>query len=101
LRIRHALAGDAAYIFVLNNDTVLAPECIARLRDDGEANPGAVAAAPKSLYMDRPEMVFLPAAHQRCGSAEHVVSANRTDQRMRCAGHRLDHGCALFVARWL
>lgn len=45
--IRHALAESADYVFVLNNDTSLAPDCISRLVEFAEQNPAAALLGPK------------------------------------------------------
>jgi GT2 family glycosyltransferase len=50
--IRYALGCNADYVFVLNNDTVLHPSCIATLIKFGEDRPGAALMGPKILDLD-------------------------------------------------
>lgn len=56
--IRYALDQGFQYIMVLNNDTILAPQCISRLLEDLELHPDAAAAGPKSFYFETPEMIY-------------------------------------------
>jgi len=55
--IRKALAADADYIFLLNNDTAVAPRCIESLVVVMEARPECGALAPRMLLFDQPWIV--------------------------------------------
>lgn len=55
--IRYALQQGADYVFVLNNDTQLAPDCIDALVSDLEAHPEVAAAGPKIFYFDPPNLL--------------------------------------------
>ena len=52
-----ALERDADYLLVLNNDTVIDPDCIARLVETAEASSAAVV-APQIRYFDAPDQVW-------------------------------------------
>jgi len=56
--IAHALAGGAAYILLLNNDTVVAPDSVTCMlnRFIGEERCGMV--APKIYYADPPDLLW-------------------------------------------
>ncbi len=55
---RHAMQKNPEYVVFLNNDTVVAPDAVARLtavlRDDSEAG----IAVPEILYMDDPDRIW-------------------------------------------
>ncbi|MCF6284329.1 MAG: glycosyltransferase family 2 protein, partial [Candidatus Hydrogenedentes bacterium] len=52
--IRYAQEHGADYIFLLNNDTAVAPDCIERLVATMEAHPEYGALAPRMLLFDQP-----------------------------------------------
>lgn len=56
LGIRAALAQGAAALFLLNNDTLLAPDAVARLAQ--HLNPGVALLAPIIYYADAPQRVW-------------------------------------------
>lgn len=56
--IERALAMGADHVFVLNNDTVLEPTCIARLLECAEGRDGVGMVAPKILYFDDPTLIW-------------------------------------------
>lgn len=55
--MERALAGNADYVFLLNNDTATDPEAIERLVSMAESKPEAGALAPKMLMYDCPDIV--------------------------------------------
>ncbi len=55
--IAAALAQGADWIFVLNEDTTLAPDCIERLVAAGERNPGVGVVGPLVLHHDEPAVI--------------------------------------------
>ena len=56
--ISDAIKGQFEYIFVINNDTVLDPSCMANLVTELRRCPHAGAAAPKSLFLDQPDLIY-------------------------------------------
>ena len=55
--MRWALDHGAAFVLVLNNDTVVDPECVARLVGAAEET-GAAVVAPQIRYFDAPDKVW-------------------------------------------
>ncbi|HIJ65701.1 MAG TPA: glycosyltransferase family 2 protein, partial [Candidatus Hydrogenedentes bacterium] len=55
--LEQALDGGADYVFLLNNDTVVAPDAIERLVEMAAARPEAGALAPKMLLYDSPDII--------------------------------------------
>jgi GT2 family glycosyltransferase len=55
--IQAALEQGADWIFVLNEDTILDPECIAELVAVGESNPSIGIVGPMVYHHDEPEMI--------------------------------------------
>jgi GT2 family glycosyltransferase len=56
--IRWALAHDADYVLVINNDATVDPDCIAALVAVAEARPDAAVIAPRIMYFDAPERTW-------------------------------------------
>lgn len=57
LGMERALAAGADYVFLLNNDTATAPDCLRRLADTAEARPEVAALAPKMLLYSDPTIL--------------------------------------------
>ncbi|HKW94500.1 MAG TPA: glycosyltransferase family 2 protein [Methylomirabilota bacterium] len=53
-----AMEAGAVYILLLNNDVVLAPDCVARLVSSAEANPEIGMATPTVFHYHRPNDVY-------------------------------------------
>ncbi len=56
--IRAALDAGADFIMLLNNDTVMAPDCLARLMDVAANTPDAGVLGPRIFYMDPPDVAW-------------------------------------------
>lgn len=56
--MRHALENGADYVLVLNNDTVLQPDCVSVLMKSAEKADRLGALAPKILYYDDPKRIW-------------------------------------------
>jgi GT2 family glycosyltransferase len=56
--IRYALQQQPDYIFLLNNDTVIAPDMLRRLVDVAESEADIGVTGPTMLYFDRPEIIW-------------------------------------------
>lgn len=99
--LRHALAGGSNYLFVLNNDTWLAPDCVLRLRSELAAFPDFVAAAPKSLQGASPDRIhFAGGRIARSGISYHVGLGEPDGPAHDVAGEtEWITGCALFASR--
>ena len=99
--IRHALATGATHIFVVNNDVVFDPQCVAELLADCMAHPNAAAAAPKCLFQSEPKTVYFAGGLiLRRGPAVHVGLGQPDGPEFDQAGNTdWITGCALFATR--
>lgn len=57
LGIRHAMDAGAKYIFLLNNDTAIAPDAISKLVEAAELNENLGALAPKMVLFNEPDIL--------------------------------------------
>lgn len=71
--IRQALQADDPYFLLLNNDTLLAPDCLANLVGCLEAKQAAAAATAKIYYHHEPQRIW------SVGNGLHFVLLERTD----------------------
>ncbi|HXV28476.1 MAG TPA: glycosyltransferase family 2 protein [bacterium] len=55
--IRFALEKGYDYVFILNNDAVVAATAIRKLVDSAETNPHATIVAPKVFFYDQPKII--------------------------------------------
>ncbi len=100
--LKYALAAQADYIILLNNDTVVAPEMIPELVQAGEADRSIGLLAPKIYYYDRPELVWYAGARVSMwrGLLWHVgIRQPDRGQFGRPAAVDYVTGCALMVRR--
>ena len=71
--IKYALDQGFQYIMVINNDTILAPQCIFRLLKDLQLHPDAAAATPKSFYFQAPDIIYFAGGKiSRDGRTVHI-----------------------------
>lgn len=56
--LRRAIDEGAVYVLLLNNDLVVAPDCVRRLVAAAEADSRIGMATPKVFYYDRPDDVY-------------------------------------------
>jgi len=96
-----ALAQGAEWVLVLNEDTVLAPDCLAALVAAGEADPRVGLAGPMVYHADEPNVIqSAGGALDRQWHAVHT-GQNEVDRGQFAAPRAVDwlSGCALFVRR--
>lgn len=71
--ISYALAKGFEYIMVLNNDTILAPQCTSHLLQDLQLYSDTAAVAPKSLYFEAPDVIYFAGGRiSRDGRTHHI-----------------------------
>lgn len=58
LGIQHALKNGAEYIMLLNNDTVVARDCLEKLIEASRSHENYSIFGPKILFYDRPELIW-------------------------------------------
>ena len=96
-----ALQQSADWVLVLNEDTVLAPDCVAQLVAAGEADPRVGLAGPLIYHADEPQVIqSAGGVLDRQWRAMHL-GQNVPDQGQFGATRDVDwlSGCALFVRR--
>jgi len=99
--IAAALAQGADWVFVLNEDTVLDPDCLTRLVEIGESDPQIGIVGPMVYHQDEPTVI--QSAGGRFGpywDSLHI-GKNEPDQGRFHAPHAVDwvSGCAILVRR--
>jgi len=99
--IHSALELGADWIFVLNEDTLLAPDCISLLVAAGEASPGVGILGPMVYHHNEPQVI--QSAGGRLGEdwqAWHL-GQNELDRGQFPRQHEVDwiSGCAILVKR--
>src|SRR5713226_9060166 len=98
--MRHALANDAEYVLLLNNDTVVAPDFIREMLAAIESDPSIGAVCPKIYFADEPEMIWYAGADFSLwtGTAKHrgwkEVDRGQFDQHEEITQAT---GCAMLV----
>lgn len=77
--LRHALRGDAEYIMLLNNDTVVDRDLLRHLLQLMETNETVGIAGPKMLYYDAPDIVWNAGNHidWRLGGIQRIQGDQR------------------------
>jgi len=60
--MQHALANDAEYVLLLNNDTIVAQEFIREMLAAIESDPGIGAVCPKIYFADHPDLLWYAGA---------------------------------------
>jgi len=95
--IRYALDIGFKYIMVLNNDTLLAPQCISHLLADLQLHLDVAAVAPKSFYLEAPDVIYFAGGRiSRDGRTHHIGggSYNAPKYNLPCDTEWLA-GCAI------
>ena len=97
--IKEAVAQAADWVFVLNEDTILDPGCLAKMVQVGESDPKIGIVGPMVYHYDEPEVI------QSAGGAlsahwdsEHIAQ-NERDEGQFFKPHQVDwiSGCAIMV----
>lgn len=99
--IEAALAQGADWVFVLNEDTVLAPECLARLVEVGESDPHIGIVGPMVYHHDEPNIIQSAGGMLGpCWESIHLAKNGR-DRGQFPGPHQVEwiSGCAIMVRR--
>ncbi|GIL15439.1 MAG: glycosyl transferase [Chloroflexota bacterium] len=97
--LRYALEQNADYIFVLNNDTTLASDCIAKLVAALQTNPNA-AATPKCFFADAPDMIYYAGGALTAWQTTHRGYNQRDSAEYAVSGEtEWLTGCAIIAPR--
>jgi GT2 family glycosyltransferase len=99
--IAAALERGADWVFVLNEDTVVAPDCIAQLVSTGESDPSIGIVGPMVYHHDEPQVIQSAGGMLGpCWESVHL-GKNEPDRQQFSAPHAVDwiSGCGLLVRR--
>lgn len=70
---QYALKKGADYVFILNNDTIVHPDCLKYLVEDLETNSHAAAGAPKSFFYNNRDLIYFSGGKiGEDGSTQHI-----------------------------
>jgi len=101
--IRAALDQDAGWVFILNEDTILAPDCLTRLVEVGESDPQVGILGPTVYHFDEPNVI-----QSAGGTLGRLWLSNHRGQNEPDRGQFSDpqtvdwiSGCAILVRREL
>jgi len=100
--LRHALQGDAEYVMLLNNDTVVDPAMLRLLISVAESDDGAGIVTPKIYYYDVPDQIWCAGASIDWETgATRRLKADIFDDRQDELSREVDFasGCAICVKR--
>lgn len=99
--IQSALAYGANWVLVLNEDTILASDCLARLVEAGESNPRIGIVGPMVYHHDEPNVIQSAGGKiGRCWESLHL-GKNEVDRGQFHEQHPVDwiSGCGILVRR--
>jgi len=101
--IEAALAQGADWVFVLNEDTILAPDCLTRLIDAGESDPHIGIVGPMVYHYDEPDVIQSAGGMLGPRWQSIHLAKNEVDRDQFTAPHEVDwiSGCAILVRRAL
>jgi GT2 family glycosyltransferase len=101
--MRYALAQEAEYVLLLNNDTKVAPDLLRRLVEAVEANPRIGMAGPTIYYHERPDVIWSAggAIDWRRGSTRMLGLDEPDAGQLGMEPREVDYitGCAMLVRR--
>jgi hypothetical protein len=99
--IEKALTQGADWVFVLNEDTILAPDCIAQLVEVGESDPRIGIVGPMVYHFDEPEVIQTAGGLFNKHLNGHHIAQNELDTGQFSQPHRVDwiSGCGIMVRR--
>jgi GT2 family glycosyltransferase len=99
--IEVALRAGADWVLVLNEDTILAPECIGHMIAAGEADPAVGIVGPLVLHHDEPEVI--QSAGGRIDRTWHASHAGQNEPLSAAPARTIAvdwvSGCAIMVRR--
>lgn len=94
---------DCEFIFVLNNDAAVEPDTIARLESVLENQPQTGIAAPRIVFMDRPDVLWYGGGEvswlRGGGITPGVLGPSNTALAMQAREVSFASGCAMLVRR--
>jgi GT2 family glycosyltransferase len=99
--IKAALAQDAEWVFVLNEDTIIAPDCLEQLMWIGESNPRIGVLGPMVYHYDEPTVIQSAGGMLSRNWETWHLAQNQVDEGHVFKPHEVDwiSGCAILVRR--
>jgi GT2 family glycosyltransferase len=99
--IEAGLAQGADWVFVLNEDTVLAPDCLSRLVEAGEGDPRVGIVGPMVYHHNEPQVIQSAGGKLSSQWVATHVGQNEVDQGQYSTPRRVDwiSGCGILVRR--
>lgn len=99
--IAAAMEQGADWIFVLNEDTIVAPDCLSRLVAAGESEPGTGMVGPTVYHHDEPDVIQSAGGTLDRFWVSHHLYENERDEGQLQGLREVDwiSGCALLVRR--
>jgi GT2 family glycosyltransferase len=99
--IEAGLAQGADWVFVLNEDTVLAPDCLSRLVEAGEGDPRVGIVGPMVYHYNEPQVIQSAGGKLSSQWVATHVGQNEVDQGQYSTSRRVDwiSGCGILVRR--
>jgi GT2 family glycosyltransferase len=99
--IKAAIAKGADWVFVLNEDTILAEDCLQKMVEIGQGDPRVGIVGPMVYHNDEPEIIQSAGGRlDRYWRAWHI-GQNEPDQGQFSQPHQVEwiSGCAIMVRR--
>jgi len=99
--LKYALTLDREYVFILNNDTVLDPLCIANLMQYLQLHPEVAAVSPVAYYYNQPDLIYFAGGIiNKKGIASHIGNCylEELDNELAIESQWLS-GCAIFTRK--
>jgi hypothetical protein len=99
--IRAAIDMGADWVFVLNEDTVMAQDCLSRLVEVGESDPQIGIVGPMVYHHDEPNVIQSAGGRLGKGWQSMHLGQNMLDEGQYSQTHQVDwiSGCAIMVRR--
>ena len=99
--IRAALNQGADWILMLNEDTIMAPDCISQIVETGESNPKIGIVGPMVYHYDEPNIIQSAGGHIDNRYSPTHLRQNEEDRGQFTEIHKVDwiSGCAILVKR--
>jgi hypothetical protein len=99
--IAAALAQGADWVFVLNEDTILGPECLTRLVEVGQSDPTIGIVGPMVYHHDEPDIIQSAGGQLGPNWESLHLAQNEADQGQFREPHPVEwiSGCAIMVRR--
>ena len=93
--IERALEGGAEYVVLLNQDAIVAPDCIDELVAAARRHPSAGTVSAKIYYLHAPQRLWFAGASfsTRSGSSRHL-GQGEVDRGQHDVEREIDRGCA-------